>query len=38
VSTEGADQTVAGMCTDRAGNTASATATDIDIDKGEPTP
>jgi hypothetical protein len=37
LSTEGADQSVTGTCTDEAGNSASATFDGIDIDKTAPT-
>jgi Bacterial Ig domain/G8 domain len=36
VSTDGADQSVDGSCTDRAGNQATAAATNIDIDQDDP--
>jgi sugar lactone lactonase YvrE len=38
VSAEGASQTVTRSCTDQAGNSASATVSDINIDKTAPTP
>src|ERR1700752_760110 len=37
LSGEGADQSASGSCSDKAGNTASATASNIDIDKTAPT-
>lgn len=37
LSSEGADQSASGSCLDNAGNTASATASNIDIDKTAPT-
>ena len=37
LSAEGANQSVSGMCTDQAGNTASATISGINIDKTPPT-
>jgi hypothetical protein len=37
ISSEGADQSAGGTCTDRAGNAANAAVTDIDIDKNNPT-
>jgi hypothetical protein len=36
VSSDGADQSVTGTCVDRAGNEATVTATDIDIDQDDP--